>query len=153
VPLRCVKLFPSRAGRLAMYVEVPQALGGPVLHWELVRSARRLWCCVLHYGFLLWLLFQFVVLLPVASSANSPEANYPWQPQPSKFDLGYKQWTAQLARASSAVSSLLYQQLAVIFLLTPICAAGALGYEKEQDTLTALLGTQLLTRDIVVGKL
>jgi ABC-type transport system involved in multi-copper enzyme maturation permease subunit len=137
-----------------MHLEVPLALGGPVLHWELVRSARRVWCRVLHYSFLAWLSFQSALILGGWGEENNAltKVRYARSPKLAKIDLGYERWATQRAQASSGLYSLLDQQLIIILLLTPVCAAGALGYEKEQDTLTALLGTQLQAREIVAGK-
>src|SRR5207249_1327130 len=50
-------------------------------------------------------------------------------------------------------SLLLYQQLLLLFLVTPALAAGALGHEKERGTLTTLFCTELTARQIVLGKL
>ncbi|HMP17924.1 MAG TPA: ABC transporter permease subunit, partial [Gemmatales bacterium] len=43
-------------------------------------------------------------------------------------------------------------QLLVLLLITPALSAGALGQEKEKDTLTALFGTELHDDEIVRGK-
>jgi hypothetical protein len=48
---------------------------------------------------------------------------------------------------------LLQQQLLGLVLLTPAVTAGALGLEKEKNTIPALLGTTLGAREIVAGKL
>lgn len=46
-----------------------------------------------------------------------------------------------------------YFQLFLIVVLTPAVTAGALGHEKEGNTLMALFGTELSAREIVSGKL
>ncbi len=57
------------------------------------------------------------------------------------------------AQAYKVLSNCLEWQLILLILITPAVTAGALGHEKEQDTLIALLGTQLRCRDIVFDKL
>src|SRR5260370_1408916 len=44
-------------------------------------------------------------------------------------------------------------QLVAVFLLTPLCAAGAITEEKEKRTLDFVLSTDLRDREIVWGKL
>lgn len=125
-------------------------LGGPVLHWELVRAGRgrlvRLLCC----GYLAWLLLQFLYYTAgyAASVQGAQHGSSPGgRPDPIE---------ALFARADFAggyVTLVHRQQLFLIILLTPALTAGALGHEKERNTLAALFGTQLKAREIVAGKL
>ncbi len=146
-----------------MTVEIPPVLGGPVLQWELIRACRRWPTVAITFGYLLWLLVQ--LFLFVADSYPHPEiiaVTQPWQPwwNVSRFDprrealeQGRAKIVAQTTAASKHLATLLQQQLLLLVLLTPGVAAGALGQEKERDTLPALFGTELTSREIVTGKL
>jgi ABC-type Na+ efflux pump permease subunit len=135
--------------------QVPHVLGGPVLHWELVRAARRPGPRLLHYGYLAWLFIQFAALNSELSSA--PQAHRPPPPGYTESRATLETLRARLAArtafADRHVALVLQHQLLLVLLLTPAFTAGALGREKERNTLTALLGTQLTAREIVTGKL
>jgi ABC-type Na+ efflux pump permease subunit len=135
--------------------QVPHVLGGPVLHWELVRAARRPGPRLLHYGYLAWLLIQFAAL----NSELSTTLQAPRRPLPgyaesrATLETLRARLAARTAFADHYVALVLQQQLLLVLLLTPAFTAGALGREKERNTLTALFGTQLTAREIVTGKL
>jgi hypothetical protein len=135
--------------------QLTHPLGGPVLSWELLRAERRRVSRVLRYAYLTWLLLQFlIVLTPSGLPQSLDEVEQFLEPigegatPPPRRDEAFTP-----ERATGYVSLLLYQQLVVLVLLTPALTAGAFGYEKERDTLTALFGTDLTARAIVTGKL
>jgi ABC-type Na+ efflux pump permease subunit len=79
-------------------------------------------------------------------------------PQPLEFD--WQHLTRASATALERVDNmgkytafLLFQQLALLLLVVPTMTAGAIVYEKERDTLQALFGTQLGSREIITGKI
>jgi ABC-type transport system involved in multi-copper enzyme maturation permease subunit len=139
-----------------MRLQLPHALGGPVLHWELVRAARHPWLRVLHYGFIAWILLQslgFVLDFRAPPQPHQAERDYDRSVHHPALENSYTEWMAQVSQVTEFVWRQLHQQLLFLVLLTPALTAGALGYEREKDTLTALLGTQLQAREIVLGKL
>ncbi len=118
-----------RSGRLKVL--------GPVLFYDLVRSARRLRFVVIRTlyvllmaGVLGWLFL--VMLLPKGGAIRSSEM--------AVFANGF-----------------FYTFLAVQFftavLLTPAYTAGAIAEEKERKTIHFILATDLRDREIVLGKL
>jgi ABC-type transport system involved in multi-copper enzyme maturation permease subunit len=110
-------------------------LFGPVLFYDMVRSARRgryilLRCC--YAGLLLLTLFWVFT-------------NTRTYGQPS---------TQEMARlAETYFESVMAVQLLLVLLLTPVYVAGAIADEKERRTLEYLLATDLRGREIVLGKL
>jgi ABC-type transport system involved in multi-copper enzyme maturation permease subunit len=132
--------------------EIPLSLGGPVLHWELVRATRRFWPYLLRYGYLCWLLIQFALLLAgFAARLRTEEAQPFTTPQPPHVEETPGEKFVSFSQ--EYVSLFLYQQLAFLVLVTPAVVAGALGHEKERGTLEGLFGTELRPAEIVFGKL
>jgi ABC-type transport system involved in multi-copper enzyme maturation permease subunit len=123
---------------------------GPVLHWELVRAARRPVAPLLRAGYVAWLFVQFLFL--IEGLASEPRGVPPSHVASSLSTLQQRA-AARSSFAARYVADVLYWQLILILLITPAFTAGALGHEKERNTLTALLCTQLESEDIVVGKL
>jgi ABC-type transport system involved in multi-copper enzyme maturation permease subunit len=137
--------------------QMPLSLGGPVLQRELTRAARRPLPRMLHYGYIAWLFLLVMGSLPgMSADANTrsySEDDYQRWVHRKAIDVGHDRWIASTALAASSLSFLLHQQLALILLLTPALTAGALGHEKERNTLMALLCTELESDQIVIGKL
>jgi ABC-type Na+ efflux pump permease subunit len=137
-----------------MTFQIPQALGGPILHWELIRATRLLWPRILRYGYL-----PFLVLCCIVGSARREienEEDFRYRrafPEHRAMREVERILAERTARAQEILFFLLCQQLVLILLLTPAVTAGALGHEKERGTLAALFGTELSSRQIVTGKL
>jgi ABC-type transport system involved in multi-copper enzyme maturation permease subunit len=117
-----------RTGQLKLF--------GPVLFYDLVRSARRLRFVLVRtlyavfVGFILcWLFFMVVV---------------------------ERGWRQPAERMSDFATNFLYVFLSVQFftvvLLTPAYCAGAVAEEKERKTIQFILATDLLNREIILGK-
>jgi ABC-type Na+ efflux pump permease subunit len=133
---------------------VPRFFGNRVVLWrELVWAARSARLYVPRYA-AVGVAFLICVLArpdPVPFTGFMIKANNRWEP-----DLLYLRRAMAAengAHAYQALSTCLEWQLILLVLITPAVTAGALGHEKEQDTLIALLGTQLRSRDIVIDKL
>jgi len=127
----------------------------PILHRELIRTARRPWLYVLRYAFSAFLIIQLLALLPT-SNPSLGHSRYRWSPDldpPTLLDIRRAELTAWTAFWGRHVILLLQELLALIVLVTPAATAGALGHEKERGTLLALFGTQLRAWEIVIGKL
>jgi ABC-type transport system involved in multi-copper enzyme maturation permease subunit len=119
----------ARQGRLKLF--------GPVLFYDLVRSARRLRFVVIRtlYALLVafvlcWMFWIFVI------------------------EQG---WRMPAERMSTFATGFFYTFLMIQFftvvLLTPAYVAGAVAEEKERKTLEFILATDLRNREIVLGKL
>ncbi len=124
-----------------------EALVGPVLFFDLVRTARRGRYALLRSFYVLLLLFVLFMVYtkqfgldPVSGLANiMDEQTLP----PSEM--------ATFAAAFFHV--FLVVQFVVIVILAPAFTAGAVAEEKEKRTLPDLLTTELTGREIIVGKL
>jgi ABC-type transport system involved in multi-copper enzyme maturation permease subunit len=140
-----------------MAQRLPPVLDNPIFRWELLRATRRPWLLIATYGYLACLLLQFFAYLPEPAQrspnvvAYSGPFRYP-PPPPVRLALQRQELAAKVEAAGNSVSFLLYEQLLLIMLITPAVTAGALGYEKEGNTLEALLCTDLASREIVAGK-
>src|SRR5262249_28917338 len=124
-------------------MQLPLFLDSPIVRWELVRAARKPWLTILVYGYLGFLFFHALAQVP----SQVPRRQY----EADRFERQRQEAANKTIAAGNAVSSLLYMQLLLILLVTPAITAGALGYEKESDTLEALLCTELTSRAIVSG--
>jgi ABC-type transport system involved in multi-copper enzyme maturation permease subunit len=115
-------------------------LFGPVLFYELVRTARRsryvalrsLYACLLLLVLLSVYLSFKGQLAPSGGGLNSP---------------------AMARFAASFFYTFMTVQFAAALLLTPAYVAGAVAEEKDRGTLEFLLATDLRGREIVLGKL
>jgi hypothetical protein len=125
--------------------------GGSLLHWELVRAARRRSFFLLRYGYMAFLLLQFIVLHANFQKQLASErrgAGGPLNVEHKREEvLAWKRF------ANDYLTTVLGQQFFLLVFAAPLLTAGALGQEKERGTLQALLGTQLSNSDIVLGKL
>jgi ABC-type transport system involved in multi-copper enzyme maturation permease subunit len=144
-------------------------LGGPVLQREYLRSTRSILSKVLAIIYVAWLLIHsygfslnregpsldppfppsnlFAPSPPARSGTRTP---YELAPGLTRNRVQHIALTEDSVRY---VSFLLYQQLLLLLLVTPMFTAGAIVYEKEKDTLQALFATALTAREIAIGKL
>lgn len=130
-----------------MTVRPPRTpLIGPLFAWELVRLARRgqdmRARCILAFTLLLTLT-GFVIL---------------WFPGVKLADLFFATQQTLSSKESARFAeqfslALLEAQMAVMVLLTPAYAAGAVSEEKDRRTYGFLLASLLSSREIVLGKL
>jgi ABC-type transport system involved in multi-copper enzyme maturation permease subunit len=126
-----------------------EALGGPVLGWDVKRATRRkLWWFLL-FAYWAWLVIQAGTLFRVVLAASQPVPR-----EQSSYLLIHRLMNAQrIAFLDGYLVTLLEVQLVVVLALVPALTAGSLGVEKERGTLFALFETQLTSRQIVLGKL
>ncbi len=127
--------------------DIPLALGGPVLWWEVSRMRRRIWSHLLYFGYLGWLFFQFLGFLATLPAIEARPSSY------TPIEVARDRTLRRAAFCEDHAILLLRQQQWLLLFLTPIVTAGALGNEKEHGTLTALFATELKSRHIVIGKL
>jgi ABC-type Na+ efflux pump permease subunit len=110
---------------------------GPVLFYDLVRTARRTRFVVIRtlYALLLAVVLCWLFLILCLETG----------------------WSVPSSRMSPFATGFFYTFMAVQFvtvvLLTPAYTAGAVAEEKERKTLEYLLATDLRNREIVLGKL
>jgi ABC-type transport system involved in multi-copper enzyme maturation permease subunit len=116
------------------------SLFGPVLWFDLVRTARRgrfVWGRVIYLGILLLFLY-----LLYREHIRRAELN------------GVGLDVHELANVGTSFFGILtLTQFLVVFLAAPIYAGSALAEEKERGTLEFLLATDLRNREIVLSKL
>src|SRR5262245_14195060 len=123
------------------------ALPGPlqnrvVLHRELVWAARSIRLYFPRYIAVVVVFFICVLSSPAPVAMPMRFVNR-WQGL--EVDTLYmRRWvaSAEADQAYHALNTCLQWQLILLVLITPAVTAGALGHEKEQDTLIALLGTE-----------
>src|SRR5437588_2860967 len=115
-------------------------LFGPVLGYDLVRTARRSRFFWLRAGYAVAML-----LLLLAVYVHNQHTDT------LRGGLVRRGTIAQFAE--SFFFAFTCVQLGVVILLTPIYAAGAIAEEKEAGTLEYLLATDLRGREIVLSKL
>jgi ABC-type transport system involved in multi-copper enzyme maturation permease subunit len=111
---------------------------GPVFHAELLRSTRRSRTWLLRF---LYLGIVLAVLLQVYSSL------WGWRGpgwEPTLSDLAH--FTRTLFHAFLVV------QLVALMVLTPALTAGAIAEERERQSMTFLLSSDLRDHEIVLGK-
>lgn len=145
-------------------MELSEFLGGPVFELERRRLVRK-------PIFLILLIITLLLMLGwlIAVHASWPKFtrnyydNFPGPRIPNFPGFIHPDSTPQaVARdhqrtilshlAKNSVQ--FFQGIAALFLLlTPALVAGAIGNEKEKDTLLALLGTELSEKEILLGKL
>lgn len=133
--------------------DYPYQLGGPVLAWELHRGKQRgnafylgiafFLLCSLHFGVST---LNFEKVLERNNAQLVQIKNSRWQDRVSSLN------ESKMLYAAQYLGRFFPLQLYVLLLITPAICAGALGQEKEKDTLTALFGTELADREIVRGK-
>jgi ABC-type transport system involved in multi-copper enzyme maturation permease subunit len=126
-----------------------EALGGPVLAWELKRATRRKLWRWLPIGYCAWLVIQALALLGTVFSASRALRNAPQSP----LELYRVIYALQFEFLDNYLLILLQFQLVLIIAIIPAFTASSLGQEKERGTLFALFGTELTSRQILLGKL
>ncbi len=137
--------------------QIPLALGGPVLHWELLRGARQRWQRFLLVGYAGWLLLQFLALMvtfdPLEQVAR-PDRIWGGRrvSRLSPVEIEWARFFAHSTFLKDYFFLLLQQQLLLLLILIPLLTAGTLGREKERGTLTALFGTEMTAWQIITGK-
>jgi ABC-type transport system involved in multi-copper enzyme maturation permease subunit len=120
-------------------------LVGPLFGWELVRLARRGHDARARFILAATLLFVLTAFTQV----------WFWGVSPADVFLGTSQSltieeSARFGR--SFAFTFVVAQLAVMLLLTPAYAAGGISEEKERQTLTYLLVSDLTSREVFFGK-
>ncbi|HEX5270126.1 MAG TPA: ABC transporter permease subunit [Gemmataceae bacterium] len=109
---------------------------GPVLYYDLVRSARRLRFVAVRT--LYALLVSFILC---------------WMFWLLVVEQGWQQPTDRMSQfANNFFYTFLVIQYLTVVLLTPAYTAGAIAEEKERKTLEFILATDLENREIVLGK-
>src|SRR5437660_8620061 len=145
--------------------EAPQALGGPVLAWEIVRGARRKWVRWLLVGYYTWLFLQAFLLFQAFQPAYLKSLNnmnalerlvesrkMEYTPR-HRWEAFNDVFATVATFLGNYIDSLLWVQLGIVAALVPFLTAGSIGQEKERGTLFALFGTELKSRQIILGKL
>jgi hypothetical protein len=117
-----------------------EALGGPVLAWETKQSTRRRFWKYLRIAYCAWLVVQAVTLFGTVLSSH----------RGLTYHVAHIQ---QIYFLDNYMKTLLEIQLALVIVLVPAVTASSLGQEKERGTLFALFGTDLTSRQILLGKL
>jgi len=113
-------------------------LFGPVLFYDMVRTARRSRYFAIRLGYALLLMFMLWSVYLERGARVGGAA-----PRPRQL--------AELTE--SFFFTFMGVQFMMVALLTPAYAAGAIADEKERKTLPFLLATDLRNREIVFGKL
>jgi hypothetical protein len=126
-----------------------EALGGPVLAWELKRGGRRKLWKLLPITYSAWLTFQALTMLAALQSASKSLPNQEESPRLRSIAL----YVQQLNFFENYFALLLQYQLVLVIAILPVLVASCLGQEKERGTLFALFGTELTSRQILLGKL
>src|SRR5262249_22656142 len=114
-------------------------LVGPVLFYDMVRTARRSRYSIIRilYGSFLFLILCYMLELLTMSGQMARE------PRPR----------ASALLAETFFGTFMIVQLVLVIILTPAYVAGAIAEEKDRKTLEFLLATDLLSREIVFSKL
>jgi ABC-type transport system involved in multi-copper enzyme maturation permease subunit len=113
-------------------------LFGPVLFYDLVRSARRSRTFLVRTGYLSILLLVLCWMY------------FAWVPH---GHVGGPIHSSQIAEFSMLFfATFMAAQLVLVIILTPAYTAGAIAEEKERKTLEFILATDLRNREIVLGK-
>jgi ABC-2 family transporter protein len=126
-----------------------EALGGPVLAWEMKRATRRKLWRRIQVGYCAWLVIQAVALFGTVLSASRVPPNEPH----SRLELYRTMYAQQMEFLDGYFVLLLRLQLVLIIAIIPAFTASCLGQEKERGTLFALFGTELTSQQILLGKL
>jgi ABC-type transport system involved in multi-copper enzyme maturation permease subunit len=130
----------------SVWVRRPRVFG-PVLFYDLLRTARRGRAVLLRAVYATLLLYTLVLVYLV------------WLAQHGSFDggfwaslLGYSLNIRQAAEfAAWFFGVFMAIQMLALLLLTPAYTSGAISAEKERGTLTMMLATDLRSHEIVLG--
>ncbi|HEY1378016.1 MAG TPA: ABC transporter permease subunit [Gemmataceae bacterium] len=118
-------------------------LFGPVLLYEILRTARRARFFLLRWLYAVGLLLLLLWVHWIWSLESRPGGGVP-------VEQAYKE---QAKLAEQFFYAFAAVQFAAVVLLTPAYVAGGVAEEKERRTLEFLLATDLRGREIVFGKL
>ena len=127
-------------------------VGGPVLSWEVKRTARWKLYRGIMLGYLAWLLIQALALFATISPAPRRDDPFGGGPPPTR-QLRREAALQQQQFFENYLAILLRFQLMFVMAITPAMAASALGQEKERGTLLMLFCTQIPSQQILVGML
>jgi ABC-type transport system involved in multi-copper enzyme maturation permease subunit len=119
---------------------------GPVLFYDLLRTTRGGQCFSLRslYGFLLLVILLLLYLSWFGGGRRGP----------MRALTGTTMAVREVPRfATHFFVAFLGVQYGLVLLLTPVTAASALAEEKERRTLEFVLASELLDREILLGKL
>jgi len=109
---------------------------GPVLFYDMVRSARRMRFVIVRTLYALFIAFILC-----------------WMYLIYIMQYGWLQPHERMAEfAGNFLYAFLFIQYLVVLLLTPAYTAGAVAEEKERKTLQFILATDLRNREIILGK-
>jgi ABC-type transport system involved in multi-copper enzyme maturation permease subunit len=121
-------------------------LFGPVLFYDMVRTARRSRYMIIRLvygGFLLFILCYLYLILWVSTQFNV---------NPNQMNEGLQR--REMAMLSeSFFGFFMILQLAIVILLAPAYVAGAIADEKDRKTMEFILATDLRDREIIFSKL
>jgi ABC-type transport system involved in multi-copper enzyme maturation permease subunit len=113
------------------------------------RATRpKLWRS-LQIGYCAWLVVQAVAMFEAVLSAFLDLPNEPL----SRLELYRTIRAQQIEFLNNYLNLLLQVQLVLVMAIIPAFTASSLGQEKERGTLFALFGTELTSRQILLGKL
>jgi ABC-type transport system involved in multi-copper enzyme maturation permease subunit len=112
-------------------------LFGPVLFYDLVRSARRLRFVAVRTLYALFIAFVLCWIFFVVSS---------------RYEDWKIRWNDMAVFATGFFYTFMVIQFATVVLLTPAYTAGAIAEEKERKTLEFILATDLRNGEIISGK-
>jgi ABC-type transport system involved in multi-copper enzyme maturation permease subunit len=121
----------SRQGWLQLF--------GPVLFYDMVRTARRSRYVIMRLLYSLLLLGILIVMFMQAERRHFNERD--------------RQQRDAAVMAQEFFSYFMIVQLAMVVLLTPAYVAGAIAEEKDRKTLEFMLATDLNNREIILSKL
>jgi ABC-type transport system involved in multi-copper enzyme maturation permease subunit len=110
-------------------------LFGPVLFYDMIRTARRNRYAMLRF---LYACFLLLILFSVHSGQHPVRGND--RQQASRLASDYFEW-------------FIFVQLVAVGLLTPAYVGGAVSEEKERHTLEFILATDLRSQEIILSKL
>jgi ABC-2 family transporter protein len=128
-----------------------EALGGPVLAWEVKRATRGNVSRCLLIGYCAWLVIQAVAMFGAFGMAPAGSDDR-WDLS-KRLELYREMYAQQIEFFDHYLVILLQFQLVLIIAIVPAITASSLGQEKERGTLFALFGTQLTSWQILLGKL
>src|SRR5579864_7391354 len=126
-----------------------EALGGPILEWELKRAGRGYLRKFFVFGYAAWLLLLALLVFYAAR----PPVGGPPDPDEYYFDHLRAHHDQVMFFLDTYLAQILQYQLMLVIAITPALTASCLGQEKERGTFFFLFGTELTPRQIVLGKL
>lgn len=125
------------------------ALGGPVLAWEIKRATRGKLGKSLRIAYFAWLV---IVTLFMFQATRSVFRTFRGDSQ-ARLVLYRIMQVQQFEILDKSLAGLLQMQLVLVMATVPALTASSLGQEKERGTLFALLATELTSRQILLAKL